>query len=106
MPGRPAKKTCSELLRVLADPVRLRVLTQLLAGPRNVQTLNDHIGVEQSLLSHHLKVLRQSGLVATRREGKRVVYRLAAGVGSADACSLDLGCCVLKLEEDFLESHS
>jgi len=89
-------KSCPELLRALADQTRLAVLVQLLDGPRNVQELNAGLAVEQSLFSHHLKVLRQMGLVEAERSGKGVVYRLASGVATVGGDGIDLGCCVLK----------
>ena len=69
-------------------------------GPKRVAELGEQLGVEQSLLSHHLRVLREMGLLATRRDGKAVVYALAPEVegGIADR-TLDLGCCQLSFDE-------
>lgn len=87
---------CASRLRVLADPTRLAVCEALMAGPKHVGTLLRELGVEQSLLSHHLQTLRESGLVEAERDGKAVLYRLAPGVGTAKAGqAIDLGCCSL-----------
>lgn len=64
-------------------------------GPRHVGELNAELGLEQSLLSHHLKVLRDEGLVVATRDGKAVLYALAPGVHSDSARVLNLGCCSL-----------
>ncbi|MEN8135616.1 MAG: metalloregulator ArsR/SmtB family transcription factor [Thermodesulfobacteriota bacterium] len=88
-----------ELLKSLADETRLAIIRQLLDGPRSVQELNTLLGVEQTLFSHHLKILRQTGLVVSKRSGKRVIYQLAAGVRSLSqqkTPALDLGCCKLE----------
>ena len=69
-----------EILKSLADETRLAIIRQLLDGPRSVQELNTLLGVEQTLFSHHLKILRQIGLVVSERSGTRVIYQLAAGV--------------------------
>lgn len=83
---------CADKLKVLADPTRLTVLEALLSGPQHVGQMNERLGLEQSLLSHHLKVLRAAGLVESVRDGKRVRYQLAPEVAS-NGGSLDLGCC-------------
>ena len=54
---------CAERLKVLADRTRLDVLRRLLTRPHRVGELADDLDVEQSLLSHHLRTLRDAGLV-------------------------------------------
>ncbi|WP_045877306.1 metalloregulator ArsR/SmtB family transcription factor [Pseudofrankia sp. DC12] len=66
----------SVLLRALAAPVRLAVIDRLADGPRCVHEIVEAVGVSQSLVSQHLRVLRGAGLVATARRGREVVYRL------------------------------
>ncbi|MBK5333425.1 MAG: winged helix-turn-helix transcriptional regulator [Ilumatobacteraceae bacterium] len=60
--------------RALGDPTRLRVIRELLDGTRCVCELRDRIGVSGPLLSHHLMVLRDAGLVAASRRGRWVDY--------------------------------
>lgn len=87
---------CATRLKVLADATRLQVLRELLHGPRRVSELIERLGIEQSLLSHHLRALRDAGLAEARREGKSVLYRLAPEVGhDRERTGLDLGCCRL-----------
>ena len=70
--GRAAK-----LLRALANERRLMVLCQLSDGERSVSELLPAVGLSQSALSQHLAVLREEGIVATRREGQTIWYRIA-----------------------------
>ncbi len=90
---------CVSKLKALADTTRLAVMESLMAGPKRVGELGEELEVEQSLLSHHLRVLRDMGLLEARRDGKAVVYALAEGVEGAMAeRSLDLGCCQLSFK--------
>ena len=87
---------CADKLKLLADTTRLAVLESLLERPKRVGELMALLGVEQSLMSHHLALLREAGLVDAKREGKSVLYQLASHVESATSGkSLDLGCCQL-----------
>lgn len=71
------------VLSLLADPTRLRILDGLSDGVRCVCELQDMIpGVAANLLSYHLRVLREAGLIEATRRGRWVDYRLA---GDADA---------------------
>jgi ArsR family transcriptional regulator len=98
MPGtrKSAASSCSVKLKTLADATRLEVMRILLAGPRTVGGINRVLRIEQSLLSHHLKVLREAGLVAASRKGKGVQYRLVTPVCAENV--IELGCCRLSFE--------
>ena len=88
--------SCATRLKVLADDTRLVVLQQLMHGPRHVGELNAALEIELSLLSHHLKVLREAGLVVAQRDGKAVLYSLAPGVDMTQSGKgINLGCCSL-----------
>ena len=67
----------ARICQVLADPKRLRLLDQLRAGERSVGELASALGVAYPNVSQHLNVMRDAGLVATRREGTTIFYRLA-----------------------------
>ena len=62
--------------RALADPKRLCVLESLSAGELSVSELSTTVGCQVPNMSQHLSVLRSAGLVASRREGSTVLYRL------------------------------
>lgn len=64
------------LLRVLAEPIRLQVVQALGQGERCVCDLTGELGLAQSKLSFHLKVMKESGLISARQEGRWVYYRL------------------------------
>jgi len=63
--------------RALADPTRLCVLEALADGERSVSELSRDAGCQVPNMSQHLAVLRASGLVAARRDGSTVLYRLS-----------------------------
>ncbi len=88
--------SCAAMLKALADETRLAVVRQLLASPQHVGELQDELGIEQSLLSHHLKLLRDAGIVESERDGKSVLYRLTSSVELRRRGDIiDLGCCQL-----------
>ncbi|SBO42778.1 helix-turn-helix transcriptional regulator [Cyanobium sp. NIES-981] len=64
------------LLKALADPLRLQVLEALGDGERCVCDLGGDLGLAQSKLSFHLKVMREAGLLAARDQGRWTYYRL------------------------------
>jgi DNA-binding transcriptional ArsR family regulator len=71
-----AGKACG-LLKAMANEARLMVLCQLIEGEKSVGELQDTVGLSQSAMSQHLAVLRDQDIVATRREGQSVYYRIA-----------------------------
>ena len=87
---------CARKLKVLSDPIRLTVLELLMSGPHHVGEIGEKLGIEQSLLSHHLRVLREARLVEATRAGKAVLYSVAANVSTDEGRrSIQLGCCEL-----------
>lgn len=94
-----AEVSCAELLKVLADETRLAVVRQLMAGPKQVGEINQELQVEKTLLSHHLRVLRDAKIVEAERRGKGVLYRLSPEVESKRRGEgIDLGCCQITFE--------
>jgi DNA-binding transcriptional ArsR family regulator len=65
------------LLKGLANESRLMIMCVLTEGEISVGQLNERIELSQSALSQHLAVLREQGLVKTRRESQTIYYRLA-----------------------------
>lgn len=72
-------EAAARLLKAMSNPHRLQVLCALGEEELSVGELNERIPLSQSALSQHLKVLRDDGLVATRRESQTVHYRLVPG---------------------------
>jgi len=62
----------------LGDPVRLRILAELAEGERCVCKLLERVPVAPNLLSYHLRILREAGLVRGRRSGRRIEYEVRA----------------------------
>jgi len=71
-----AAATVATTLQALATPSRLLILTELRQGPRPVTELAEAVGLEQSAVSHQLRLLRNLGLVTGTRAGRNVVYSL------------------------------
>lgn len=74
--SRSEAEAVADVFRVLADPTRVLILEALReAGELCVLHLAEAVGMSQSAVSHNLRLLRQAGLVARRREGRLVYYR-------------------------------
>ena len=69
-------RAVAETMQALATPSRLRILGRLHSGPCAVSELAAEVGMEQSAVSHQLRVLRHLGLVVGTRRGRQVVYDL------------------------------
>jgi ArsR family transcriptional regulator len=65
------------LLRLLGNEKRLMVLCQLAGGELSVGEIQARVGMSQSGLSQHLALLREEGVVTTRRESQTIYYRIA-----------------------------
>ena len=68
---------CADVLKALGHPIRLRLVALLCDGDWNVGAMAEHLELAQSVVYQPLGILRTRGLVATRREEGRAVYRLA-----------------------------
>ncbi|MEU3313625.1 ArsR/SmtB family transcription factor [Streptomyces sp. NPDC048387] len=73
----------TELIRVLADPLRLQIVTLLAKETLCTTHLVEETGARQTNLSNHLKVLREAGVVDTEPCGRYVYYRLRPDVVEA-----------------------
>jgi DNA-binding transcriptional ArsR family regulator len=67
-----------DVLDVIAEPTRRRILDAVRGGECSVNELVEQVGMHQPGVSRHLKVLRDAGLVAVRRDAQRRLYRLRA----------------------------
>lgn len=67
----------AELFKIFADSTRIKILYVLFNGEHNVTEICERLGMNQSAVSHQLKILRTAKLIAARREGKSVIYSLA-----------------------------
>ncbi len=72
----------------LSDPIRLSILDRLGRDQRCVCELQEDLDIAPNLLSYHLRILREAGLVESTRRGRWVDYRLADDAGAAIAAAL------------------
>ena len=103
-------RQCASVLKALGDETRLRILESLLIGEKCVGDLVQELQCSQPHASHHLRILRDSGLVEGHRDGKQVCYRVSPAIQRALANrqgqSLDFGCCELRFPETALMTIS
>lgn len=81
---RRAADAACRLMKVMSNPDRLLLLCQLSQGEKRVGELEELVGIAQPTLSQQLSVLREEGLVTTRREGKSIYY----GIDSPQAMAV------------------
>ena len=91
--------TVIDLLRILGDPTRLKLLLLLVGGEQSVKQLCGVLSMPQPTVSHHLGTLRMCRLVAPRRSGKNVFYAAGPTV-AADADWLAVGPVMIRLRND------
>ena len=77
MPGEEGFQTVAEIFRQLSDRSRLRIFWLLCHCEECVINLSSIVGMSSPAVSHHLRQLKNSGLIVSRREGKEVYYRAA-----------------------------
>ncbi len=75
----PKIAEAASLMEMLSQPARLKILCTLIAGEMSVLDLAKTVGLSQPAMSHHLKKLRGSGLVETRRDAQTIYYSLKGG---------------------------
>ena len=94
---------CALTLKALADHTRLRILESLLGEEKCVTDLVRHVHCPQPHISHHLRILRDAGLVEGIREGQQVCYRIAPRVqhvlANRQGRALNFGCCELRFPD-------
>lgn len=84
---------CAEMLKILGEPLRLRILSDLSGGPRTVAEVASALGIPHYQASRHLSALACIGVVRQTKLGRIVRCELASA-----APVVDLGCCTLRLE--------
>ena len=90
----------ADLLQALGEPSRIRIIDILRGGSRHVTEISRLMGEEVVNVSHHLGVLRQSGLVEDRKDGRFVIYTLNPRYFKSDSSNstcLDFGWCRVEI---------
>ncbi len=77
MPEEEQLAELADLFKVFGDTTRIRMLYVLLETEMGVGALAERLSMTQSAISHQLRILKQSKLVGSRREGKNMIYFLA-----------------------------
>ncbi|MFT3854520.1 MAG: metalloregulator ArsR/SmtB family transcription factor [Ilumatobacteraceae bacterium] len=70
-------EAAAELLKAFAHPLRLAIVLEVRGGDRCVHDLVEALGAGQPLVSQHLKVLRQAGVLTGNRRGREILYSIA-----------------------------
>lgn len=65
-----------KMSKAFADKNRVKILTMLTSGPKNVSSVADRLNVEENLASHHLRVLHSLGFLKSNKKGRQVFYNL------------------------------
>lgn len=90
---------CAVILRAVGDSTRLTILESLLAQEKCVSDLVMELNRPQPYISHHLRILRQAGLIEGQRDGKQVCYRIVPHMQNSlkhrGEQGLNFGCCQL-----------
>jgi len=66
----------SEILKALAHPARLKMVVGLLKDECNVAQIQKVLGLPQSTISQHLRILKNAGIIKGRKEGTKICYRV------------------------------
>lgn len=92
-------RECADILRAVGDPTRLAILESLLSHEKCVGELVEELRRPQPYVSHHLRILRQAGLIEGQRDGKQICYRIVPDMQSTlknrGEQGLNFGCCQL-----------
>ncbi len=92
---------CAKFLKAMGDESRLKIVRLLLQGEKSVSEIVQSLNMIQPQASHHLSVLRSSGIVETRREGNRVINFIDPQKFFLKnrETGIDLGCCSINFDK-------
>ncbi len=93
---------CIAALKALGEETRLRILRLVFKERLSVNEISERLKVSQYNVSKHLRVMREAGLLETKKRGKQRLYCVAGGLKSQVTAKhnvLDLGCCAFRLDQ-------
>ncbi|MFQ5449439.1 MAG: ArsR/SmtB family transcription factor [Nitrospinaceae bacterium] len=92
---------CAKILKALGDESRLKIVRLLLQGEKSVSDIVRLLDMVQPQASHHLSILRSSGLVDTRREGNKIINFIHPGKYflTKKKTGIHLGCCSINFDK-------
>jgi DNA-binding transcriptional ArsR family regulator len=97
----PIQNECAELLKALADSIRLRIVYNLFEEETCVSDLAKALKLTQPHVSHHLKILKNAKIVSVYRQGHKVYYKLTPKIRnkfSANDRTINLKCCSIRFK--------
>ena len=98
--SRPAEfaAKCVAQIKLLSDHTRFAVIQQLMVSEHTFHDLTRTLSVEPTLLSHHLKLLRDGGFIDRSRLGRNATYRIAkTRLVDGELSTIQLGCCTIRM---------
>ncbi len=93
-----SQQRSAELFKSLAGEIRLRIVHSLFEKEKSVGELVKELGHSQSHISHHLKTLKNSGILRSKRNRHKIMYRIAPNIAKKHKKVLNLGCCEIKFK--------
>ncbi len=103
LPMKKSKKELTEIskaLKVLTDTNRLSIIQELMYGSQTVGHIHESLQMEQSLVSHHLSVLKKWGYVFAEKKGREVFYKNSGSIKKGfSKLNFNFGCCSIRLKE-------
>jgi len=107
MSADPIDEMGAEILKAVGHPTRLRIVKFLRNGEHSISEIVKGVQAEQSNVSRHLALLRQAGIVRSRKEGLRVYYRmstpaLAEGLACVFGCAREVARVRVRADESLL----
>ena len=98
-------KARADIMKALGHPVRVLIVEALHRGERCVCELNELADIDQSNISRHLAMLKKAGIVADRREGMKVFYRLLTScILQAFDCAVEVVRAEAKRRNEYLKT--
>ncbi|MBC87460.1 MAG: hypothetical protein CL677_09825 [Bdellovibrionaceae bacterium] len=94
----PSEREASNLFNAIGEPHRLRIVRLCFKGEQSVEQLLATLKIDKSLLSKHLKVLRENNILLVRRLGRQATYFLNTKLLASDKNTLKLPCCNIQLK--------
>ncbi len=77
MQKKPEKITDLNVYKMLSDEIRLKIIKLLINGEKNVSDIINNFNIDQPLISHKLRELRENGLLISYRSGKNIIYKIS-----------------------------
>lgn len=98
-----SQEKSAELFKSLAGEIRLRIVHSLFKEEKSVNELVEELGCSQSHVSHHLKTLKNTGILYSQRDGHKIMYKISPNVvknisKAHDKRTLDVGCCEIRFK--------